>query len=185
MTTRQQETLGIEPDVEIDLQSKPTFRRFAIENLSQTEWQVEHERARAELGDEAYVALRQSEIDRRSEDFIKMAVINRCKFGPIKNGWQPDRIGLAGGRQFRVGAAQGVPEEITKAMYATFANGHLVKVPKEWLEFEMSTEELWQEERQASQDERRAKQERSQEAKNQRLEILEGRLSVRDCGIGA
>ncbi|KAH0337661.1 hypothetical protein KCU81_g7962, partial [Aureobasidium melanogenum] len=171
-----QEILGMDQDMEIDLQSKPTLARFPIEDLSPTEWQAEHERVRAELGDEAYLALRQSEIDKKSESVLRMIVAGQLKFPPIKGSHQPDRIGLGDGREFRIGVAQGVPEDITDAMYASFGDGVDVEIPEEWLEYEVSAEELEREERQAN-------EEREQREQARKLDILEGRLSVRDYGM--
>ncbi|KAH0365211.1 hypothetical protein KCU65_g6194, partial [Aureobasidium melanogenum] len=171
-----QEVLDMDQDMEIDLQSKPTLARFPIEDLSPTEWQAEHERVRAELGDEAYLALRQSEIDQKSESVLQMIVTGQWKLPPIKGSHQPDRIGLANGREFRAGVAQGVPEDITEAMYASFGDGVNFEIPEEWLEFEVSAEELEREEMQTN-------EERVQREKARKLDILEGRLSVRDYGM--
>ncbi|KAG9692007.1 hypothetical protein KCU95_g7618, partial [Aureobasidium melanogenum] len=173
---KKQQVLDMDQNVEIDLQSKPTLARFPIEDLSPTEWQAEHERVRAELGDEAYLALRQSEIDEKSESVLKMIVTGQWKLPPIKGSRKPDRIGLANGRQFRAGVAQGVPEDITEAMYASFGDGVDFEIPEEWLGFEVSAEELEREERQAN-------EERVQREEARKLDILEGRLSVRNYGM--
>ncbi|KAG9958016.1 hypothetical protein KCU61_g8700, partial [Aureobasidium melanogenum] len=146
----QQEILEMDTDVEIDLTSKPTLARFAIEDLSPTEWQAEHERVRAELGDEAYLALRESEINKKSESVLKMIVTGQWKLPPVKGSRKPDRIGLANGREFRAGVAQGVPEDITRAMYASFGDSDDFEIPEEWLEFEVSAEELETEEKQTN-----------------------------------
>ncbi|KAK6006601.1 hypothetical protein QM012_007011 [Aureobasidium pullulans] len=172
-----QEVLDTKSDVEIDLTSKPTLIHFAIEDFSPSEWQAEHERVRAELGDKAYIALRQSEIDEKSESVLRMFVTGQWKLPPIKGSRKPDRIGLADGREFRAGTAQGVPEDITEAMYASFGEGSDFEVPEEWLEYEVSVEEKDKEERQAN-------EERLQREATRRLDILEGRLSVRDYGFG-
>ncbi|KAG9745062.1 hypothetical protein KCU73_g7974, partial [Aureobasidium melanogenum] len=173
-----QEILGMDTNVEIDLTSKPTLARFAIEDLSPTEWQAEHERVRAELGDEAYLALRQSEINQKSESVLKMIVTGQWtwKLPPVEGSRKADRIGLANGREFRAGVAQGVPEDITKAMYASFDHGVDFEIPEEWLQFEVSAEELKREEWQTN-------EERVQEEEARKLDILEGRLSVRDYGM--
>ncbi|KAG9599468.1 hypothetical protein KCU77_g2911, partial [Aureobasidium melanogenum] len=172
----QQEILEMDTDVEIELTSKPTLARFAIEDLSPTEWQAEHERVRAELGDEAYLALRESEINKKSESVLKMIVTGQWKLPPVKGSRKPDRIGLANGREFRAGVAQGVPEDITRAMYASFGDSDDFEVPEEWLEFEVSAEELESEEKQTN-------KERMQREEARKLDILEGRLSVRDYGM--
>ncbi|KAG9664603.1 hypothetical protein KCU64_g559, partial [Aureobasidium melanogenum] len=172
----QQEILEMDTDVEIDLTSKLTLARFAIEDLSPTEWQAEHERVRAELGDEAYLALRESEINKKLESVLKMIVTGQWKLPPVKGSRKPDRIGLANGREFRAGVAQGVPEDITRAMYASFGDSDDFEVPEEWLEFEVSAEELESEEKQTN-------KERMQREEARKLDILEGRLSVRDYGM--
>ncbi|CAD0097358.1 unnamed protein product [Aureobasidium mustum] len=167
----------MDTDLEVDLTSKPTLVRFVIEDLSPTEWQAEHERVRAELGDEAYLALRESEFKQKSESVLKMIVTGQWKIPSIKGSQQPDRISLANGREFRVGVAQGVPEDISEAMYASFENEGEFEVPEEWLEFEVTAEELAKEERQAS-------EERLRKEEKHKLDILEGRLSLRNFGKG-
>ncbi|KAH0043175.1 hypothetical protein KCU78_g645, partial [Aureobasidium melanogenum] len=172
----QQEILDMDTNVEIDLTSKPTLARFAIEDLSPTEWRAEHERVRAELGDESYLALRQSEIDQKSESVLKTIVTGQWKLPPVKGSQDADRIGLANGREFRVGVAQGVPEDVSDAMYASFGENAEFEVPEEWLEFEVSAAELEREEEQATEARLRREEDR-------KLDILEGRLSVRDYGM--
>lgn len=166
----------MDQDMEIDVQRKPTLARFPIEDLSFTDWQAEHERVRAELGDEAYLALRQSEIDLKSESVLNMIVTGQWKLPLVGGSHEANRIGLANGREFRAGVAQGVPEDITKAMYASFGHGVDFEIPEEWLQFEVSAEELEREERQTN-------EERVQREEARKLDILEGRLSVRDYGM--
>ncbi|KAG9519855.1 hypothetical protein KCU93_g7882, partial [Aureobasidium melanogenum] len=164
----QQEILDMDTDTELDLTSKPTLARFAIEDLSPTEWQAEHERVRAELGDEAYLALRQSEVKEKMESIIKLIRAGKWQLPPLKGSQQPDRIGLANGREFRVGVAQGVPEDITEAMWGAFdSEDEIQEVPDEWLGYEVSREQLEEEERQNN-------EKLKQRAVDERRKILDG-----------
>ncbi|KAG9933614.1 hypothetical protein KCV05_g3176, partial [Aureobasidium melanogenum] len=173
----QQDILEMDRDVEIDLQSKPTLARFLIEDLSSTEWQVEHERVRAELGDEAYLALRQSEVKEKMDSIIELIRAGKWQLPPLKGSQQPDRICLANGREFRVGVAQGVPEDITEAMWGALDSGEEIQeVPDEWLGYEVSKEQLEEEERQDN-------EKLKQRAVDERRKILDGKLSVRDIAM--
>ncbi|KAG9604936.1 hypothetical protein KCU77_g3824, partial [Aureobasidium melanogenum] len=168
----------MDKNVEIDLTSKPTLARFAIEDLSPTDWQAEHERVRAELGDEAYLALRQSEVKEKMDSIIELIRAGQWQLPPLKGSQQPDRIGLANGREFRVGVAQGVPEDITEAMWGALDSGdEIQEVPDEWLGYEVSKEQLEEEERQDN-------EKLKQRAVDERRKILDGKLSVRDIAMG-
>ncbi|THX13081.1 hypothetical protein D6D17_03476, partial [Aureobasidium pullulans] len=96
-----------------------TIPRFPIEDLSPPEWRAEHERTRASLGDEAYLALRKSEIDqkmRSSNDVLNdMIKAGQWTLPPIGNDVKPDRIGFGNGRVFNVEIKYSVPGNITDA----------------------------------------------------------------------
>ncbi|CAD0113291.1 unnamed protein product [Aureobasidium uvarum] len=158
--------------------SKPTLAHFPIEDLNPTEWQAEHERVRAALGDEAYLTLRESEIKEKMDSIIELINTGQWQLPPITGSQQPDRIGIAN-REFRVGAAQGVPEAITNAMFAMVDGDERenYEIPEEWLEFEISEEEIDREDKQAYVN-------WAQRQEEQRLKVLNGKFSVRDIGMG-
>lgn len=156
----------------------PRIAHFPVEDLSPTAWQAEHERVRAELGDEAYLALRQAEIREKMDSIVASIKAGKWRLPPPKGSQEPDRIGLANGREFRVGVAQGVPEEITEAMWeALDAEDGIREVPEEWLEHEIPKAQLEEEEKQD-------KEKHKQRAVDERRQILEGQLSVRNIAIG-
>ncbi|CAD0096541.1 unnamed protein product [Aureobasidium vineae] len=160
----------------IEHHKKPTLAHFSIEDLSPTDWQAEHERMRAALGDEAYLTLRRSELKEKMDSIIELINAGQWQLPPVTGSQQPDRIGVAN-REFRVGVSQGVPEEVTEAMFAMLDDLHEdYEIPEEWLEFEVSEEELDREERQTYMD-------WVQREEEQRLKVLNGKLSVRDIGI--
>jgi hypothetical protein len=153
--------------------ANPGIVQFQIEDLSPSEWQAEHKRVRDALGDEAYLALRKSEIDEKMEssnailnDMIKAG---QWKFPriPAERSVKPTRLGLKG-RVFNAGVAQGVPEHITDAMYAMFnVDADNREIPEEWLEFAISATELETEKN-------RREEERKNAAEMEDLEILNG-----------
>jgi hypothetical protein len=163
--------------------ANPGIVQFQIEDLSPSEWQAEHKRVRDALGDEAYLALRKSEIDEKMEssnailnDMIKAG---QWKFPriPAERSVKPTRLGLKG-RVFNAGVAQGVPEHITDAMYAMFnVDADDREIPEEWLEFAIPAAEL--------EDEKNRREEERQNAVGMEdLEILNGSYSVRNIDVG-
>ncbi|KAL2029251.1 hypothetical protein VTO58DRAFT_108443 [Aureobasidium pullulans] len=163
-------------------QADSRIPRFPIEDLSPTEWRAEHERTRASLGDEAYLALRKSEIDqkmRSSNDVLNdMIKAGQWNLPPVGNDVKPDRIGFGDGRVFDVGIKHGVPDYITDAMYATYGlEAGARSIPEEWLEFEVPAKKL--------KEERKRKEKERQEAlEMENTKILDGRYSVRDIDMG-
>ncbi|THZ43502.1 hypothetical protein D6C90_05018 [Aureobasidium pullulans] len=170
------------PNQNSGAQAESRIPRFLIEDLSPTEWRAEHERTRASLGDETYLALRKSEIDqkmRSSNDVLNdMIKAGQWKFPPVGNDVKPDRIGFGDGRVFDVRIKHGVPDYITDAMYATYGVGAGARsIPEEWLEFEVPAEKL--------KEERKRKETERQEAlEMENTRILDGSYSVRDIDMG-
>ncbi|THY45690.1 hypothetical protein D6C98_07741 [Aureobasidium pullulans] len=170
------------PNQNSGAQAESRIPRFLIEDLSPTEWRAEHERTRASLGDETYLALRKSEIDqkmRSSNDVLNdMIKAGQWKFPPVGNDVKPDRIGFGDGRVFDVGIKHGVPDYITDAMYATYGlEAGARSIPEEWLEFEVPAKKL--------KEERKRKETERQEAlEMENTKILDGSYSVRDIDMG-
>lgn len=167
----------MEPDIEIDLTSTPVLAQFSIEDLSPTEWQAEHERARAELGDEAYLSLRRSEIKDKMESIVALIKAGKGQLPPLKCSQEPDHIGQADGREIRVGVAQGVPEDITKSTWdALDSEVEISEVPEDWLGYKIPKAQLEEEERQDN-------EKLKQRDVDERRKILGGQLSVRDIAM--
>jgi hypothetical protein len=146
-------------------------RHFDIEGLSPEEYLAEHSRLKASMGDSAYLALRKSEINTRMADITAAIMAGRISLPPIERVQEPNRISFEG-REFRVGASEGVPKDISDAML-DFASknvdeGDQVEVPEEWLKYEIE----------ASEDESKDDLEANQKRQNQ--EILDGKFSVRN-----
>ncbi|THX68797.1 hypothetical protein D6D05_09276 [Aureobasidium pullulans] len=164
------------------IQVESRIPRFPIEDLSPSEWRAEHERTRASLGDEAYLALRKSEIDRKmrsSNDLLNdMIKAGQWNFPPIENNVKPDRIGFGDGRVFDVGIKHGVPEYIADAMYATYGSEAGARsILEEWLESEVPIEKLREEREQRE-------KERQEALEMENTKILDGKYSVRDIDMG-
>ncbi|THW55262.1 hypothetical protein D6C81_09767 [Aureobasidium pullulans] len=163
-------------------QAESRISRFPIEDLSPSEWRAEHERTRASLGDEAYLALRLSEIDqkmRSSNDVLNdMIKAGQWNLPPVGNDVKPDRIGFGDGRVFDVGIKHGVPDYITDAMYATYGlEAGARSIPEEWLEFEVPAKKLKEERK-------RKEKERQEGLEMEKTRILDGSYSVRDIDMG-
>ena len=94
---------------------------------------------------------------------------------PIKGHQEPDRIGLADGRQFYVGSGHGVPDELSEILQA-YQGETAVGLPVECLRYEVSRKvsEKEEKENELSVQER----EKAQDGK-----ILSGEFSVRDINL--
>lgn len=165
-----------QPKIPIDRTKAVIIPTFHIESLTPEEWQQEHQRQRSELGDSAYFTLRKSELDQKSEKIGQYVVANQM-IGPPKNSVAPNRMGMSGGREFRIG--QGVPEQVTNGLYEILFNeidGDQVEereIPEEFLQYEISREELERERREWEESVRRSEE-------DERSRILSGKWSVRD-----
>lgn len=91
---------------------------------------------------------------------------------PIKEQQEPDRIGLADGRQFYVSPARGVPDAISEILHA-YQGDTAADLPSECLRYEVPKEVLDKEER----ENQMSVQERE---KAQDEKILSGEFSVRN-----
>lgn len=100
--------------------------------------------------------------------------------GPLKNSVAPNFMATSGGREFRIG--EGVPEHVTNGLYEILFNeidgaGDEKRViPEEYLEYEISREEVERERREWEESDRRSEE-------DERSRILSGEWSVRDLKV--